>query len=90
MKETKVTPIGMGILNKENILEFLLSFKKRTGMYVKQPDNYELVTEFLRGYMYCCYLQGLKCMPDYNSSSNDITEYIDSLIQNVESSHFKN
>lgn len=38
------------------IADFLISFKKRTPMFVSQCTNYTVVTSFLDGFLYCAYL----------------------------------
>ena len=83
-------PIGLGKeISKENILEFLNSFKKRTGMYVDKPDNYDVVTSFLCGFLYCCFLHGFHYCPDIieinNSAQGRIPDFIDNIIQEIES-----
>jgi len=88
MLETVINPSGKGCLNKENILAFLQSFRKRPGMYVSMPEDYGIVTSFLRGYMYCCYLQGYPCTTDFSEfpksdERNAITSFIDCLILHV-------
>ena len=45
-------------ISRENILKFLYFFQKRRKMYGSNPENYDIVTSFLKGYMYCCYLHG--------------------------------
>lgn len=65
MSEMYSKPIGLGKeISRENILEFLNSFKERTNMYVPQPDNYDVVTSFLWGYLYCCFLHGYQSLLD--------------------------
>ena len=87
-KEIVVNPQGMGELNKENILAFLHSFKARTGMYVSEPKNYDMVASFLRGYMYCCYLHGYTSIVDFgdfprNDNEDAASKFIDFLIEKV-------
>ena len=78
------TPIGFGEeINKENILEFLNSFKKRPGMYVDKPDNYDVVTSFLLGFLYCCFLHGFHYRPEIIEKKS-IPDFIDNIIREIE------
>ena len=71
-------------ITKEGVLEFLESFRKRTGMYIPKHDDFDVVRSFLWVFFYCCFLRGFDYHYSYETDSKTVSQHIDCVIREIE------